>query len=526
MGTVRNILFIMTDQHRADYLSCMGHPSLETPHLDALAGRGVRFTRAYCQAPICGPSRMSFYTGRYMFSHGSHWNNVPLNLGERTMGEYLRPLGLRTVLVGKTHFQADSEGMRRVGLDPDSRDGVLFGEGGFEAYERDDGLHPQQALNPNLAYNNYLRANGFGGENPWHDWANSAEGPDGEILSGWSMRHSPLPARVPEEHSETAYMTDRAMEFIDEAGADPWCLHLSYIKPHWPYVAPAPYHAMYGPNHVQPAVKSETERDNPHPVHAAFMDHTEGKSFSQEEVRQAVIPAYMGLIKQIDDHIGRLMAFLDERGRLNDTMIVFTSDHGDYLGDHWLGDKELFHEASVRIPMIVVDPDPAADATRGTADSRLVEAIDLLPTFLDALGGEAQPHRLEGRSLSPLLRGNGGAPVEWRDAAIAEADYAWRAARWTLDRGPADSRAFMVRTDRWKYIHYEGFAPQLFDLDEDPGELNDLGACPDHAERRAELHDRLFAWLRQRRLRTTMTDDEVANRTDKSVQRGFLIGVW
>jgi arylsulfatase A-like enzyme len=142
------------------------------------------------------------------------------------------------------------------------------------------------------------------------------------------------------------------------------------------------------------------------------------------------------------------------------------------------------------------------------------------------LGGEAQPHRLEGRSLSPLLRGNGGAPVEWRDAAIAEADYAWRAARWTLDRGPADSRAFMVRTDRWKYIHYEGFAPQLFDLDEDPGELNDLGACPDHAERRAELHDRLFAWLRQRRLRTTMTDDEVANRTDKSVQRGFLIGVW
>ena len=524
MGTVRNILFIMTDQLRADYLSCMGHPSLETPHLDNLAVRGVRFTRAYSQAPVCGPSRMSFYTGRYMFSHGSHWNGVPLNLGERTMGEYMRPLGLRTVLVGKTHFVADSEGMRRVGLDPESRDGVLFGEGGFEPLERDDGLHAQQSLNPNLAYNSYLRSHGFEGENPWHDWANSAEGPNGEILSGWHLKNSPLPARVPEEHSETAYMTNRAMEFIDESGAEPWCLHLSYIKPHWPYMAPAPYHAMYGPNHVLPAVRNESERSNPHPVHGAYMDHVEAKTFVDEEVRKAVIPAYMGLVKQVDDHIGRLMAFLDERGRLDDTMIVFTSDHGDYLGDHWLGEKELFHEASVRIPMIVVDPDAAADVTRGTADDRLVEAIDVLPTFLDVLGGDAQPHRLEGRSLAPLLRG--ARDVEWRDAAIAEADYAWRAARFTLDRGPADCRAFMVRTDRWKYIHYEGFRPQLFDLDEDPNELNDLGESPNHAATRAKLHERLFAWLRQRCFRTTLSDDEVAKRTDTSAKRGFLIGVW
>ena len=95
MGKTRNILFIMADQLRADYLSCTGHPSIETPHIDALAARGVRFSRAVCQAPICGPSRMSFYTGRYMFSHGSNWNNVPLNIGEWTMGDYLRPLSLR-----------------------------------------------------------------------------------------------------------------------------------------------------------------------------------------------------------------------------------------------------------------------------------------------------------------------------------------------------------------------------------------------------------------------------------------------
>src|SRR5690606_20809382 len=129
-------------------------------------------------------------------------------------------------------------------------------------------------------------------------------------------------------------------------------------------------------------------------------------------VREAVVPTYMGLVRQLDDHLGRLFAFLDEEGRMADTLIVLTSDHGDYLGDHWLGEKELFHEESVRIPMIVFHPGAEADATRGKRDGRLVEAIDLLPTFLDAVGGPAHPHRLEGRSLVPLLCGE---KASWRD---------------------------------------------------------------------------------------------------------------
>ncbi len=524
MGAVRNILFVMCDQLRADYLSCAGHPTLETPHIDGLAARGVRFDRAYCQAPVCGPSRMSFYTGRYMFSHGATYNGVPLDVAELTLGDYLRPLGLRTVLIGKTHMKADTVGMARVGLEDDSAHGRLIAECGFEPFERDDGLHPTQLVDPDLAYNAYLRANGYPGDNPWHDYANSAEGPDGEILSGWSMRYARLPARVREEHSETAYMTDRAMAFIDEAGDQPWCAHLSYIKPHWPYVAPAPYHEAYGPNQVMEANRHPDELTDPHPVYAAFTEHEEGRSFARDEVRRTVVPAYMGLVKQIDDHVGRLLAFLEARGRMDDTLIVFTSDHGDYLGDHWLGEKELFHEESVRIPLIVYDPDPGADATRGTAQPAFAEAIDLIPTFIEAAGGAPGDARLEGRSLMPLLRGS--PPDDWRDAVFSEADYAFRAARRALGLAADRARAFMIRTDDWKYVLYEGFPPQLFDLRNDPSERVDLGRDPALADTRSEHHERLFAWLRARRTRRTIDNAAVDARTGNAKKRGILIGVW
>ena len=525
MGAVRNILFIMCDQLRADYLSCSGHPTMETPHIDALAARGVNFSRAYCQSPVCGPSRMSFYTGRYTFTHGATWNNVPLSVGEWTMGDYLRPLGLRTVLVGKTHMAADLAGLQRLQIDPVSDLGVLMSQCGFEPYERDDGLHPNQVVNPNLAYNRYLRERGYAGDNPWQDYANSVEGPNGEVLSGWHMRNAHLPARVAEEDSETAYMTNRAIEFVKEAGEAPWCMHLSYIKPHWPYIAPNPYRDMYGPEQVIAANRSDSELDSTHPVINAFRQHDEAQSFQRDEVRERVIPAYMALVKQIDDHLGRLMQVLQAEGRLDDTLIVLTSDHGDYLGDHWLGEKELFHDASARIPMIVVDPDAAADASRGRADNRLVEAIDVLPTCLDALGGELHPHRLEGRSLLPLLRGPGPSDA-WREAAFSELDYTFRPARLTLGLNPYDARAFMVRTMDWKYVLYEGFPPQLFDLANDPDELCDLGLSAAHANVRDELHERLFAWLRARHTRATVTEAMAAQRTANTHRRGILIGVW
>ena len=523
MNPVKNILFIMCDQLRADYLSCYGHPHLDTPHIDALAARGVKFTRAYCQSPICGPSRMSFYTGRYMFSHGASWNNYPLRVDERTMGDYLRPLGHRVTLVGKTHMAADREGMEKVGLDPVSDLGVVTAECGFEPFERDDGLHPDASVKPDLAYNEYLRAKGHNEPNPWHTAANSIDGEGGESLSGWYWGHSKGAAKVAEEDSETAYMTDRAMQFVTEAGEQPWVMHLSYIKPHWPYVAPEPYASMYGADDIVPVVRDPSEQGDPHPVYAAFMRHKDSQVYDRPEARETIIPAYMGLIKQIDDHIGRLMKFLGERGQLDDTMIVFTSDHGDNLGDHWLGEKDLFHEPSIRLPMIVVDPRTEADGTRGTMDDRFVEAIDMVPTFVEAAGGAVQSHRMEGRSLLPLLHGQ---EIEWRDYVICESDYSGRPARADLGIDPWDARSFMIQTDRWKYVLHQIYRPQLFDMEADPNEFTDLGDDPAHAATRAELHEALFTWMRDRRLRVTMSEERIrGNPTDASA-RGIYIGHW
>ena len=225
----------MTDQLRWDYLSCNGHPSLKTPNIDKLAKSGVNFKNAFVQSPMCGPSRACFYTGRTIFSNGVTWNRVPLPIGELTIDDYLKPKGIRTAVVGKTHMEADVEGMHRLGLNKGTEIGMIISEPGFEPYEKDDGLHPTPGyLNKNeaLNYNKWLNSLGYEGVNPWNDYANSAEGANGELLSGWSLRNSNLPARIKEEHSETPYMTMRAKEFIKETGDKPWCLHLSFIKPH------------------------------------------------------------------------------------------------------------------------------------------------------------------------------------------------------------------------------------------------------------------------------------------------------
>jgi arylsulfatase A-like enzyme len=528
---VKNILFIMCDQLRFDYLSCAGHPTLQTPNIDALAARGVRFARTYVQSPVCGASRMSFYTGRYVSSHGAAWNGFPLKVGEMTMGDYLRPLGLDTVLVGKTHMEPDSEGMERLGIDPDSIIGVRVSECGFDPYERDDGLHgvgPDGRFEPNNPrYNVWLNEKGYAGDNPWHDYANAAEGEGNALASGWAMRHARKPARVAEEDSETPYMTRRAMDYMTEAGDRPWCMHLSYIKPHWPYIAPSPYNDMYGPDDVIPAVKSESERVDPHPVYREFMNHLVARNFSRDEVRREVIPVYMGLIKQIDDQLGMLFAFMRERGLLDNTLIVFTSDHGDYLGDHWLGEKDLFHAPSVNIPLIVVDPSPAADAARGSVCDAAVESIDLLPTFLDILGSDPreQSHRLEGRSLLPWLRGE-MPPAVWREIAFSEYDYSMFPAAVRLGVAPRDARLFMAADKRWKYVHAIGFRPMLFDLQSDPEEFRDLGADPAYAAERERLSAALADWGLRMSQRTTISEAQILKGRGRSQRKGILIGVW
>ena len=517
MSKTKNTLFIMCDQLRADYLSCYGHPKLHTPNIDALAARGVIFDRAYVQSPVCGPSRMSYYTGRYMQSHGASWNFVPLKAGEMTIGDHLRPLGVKSVLVGKTHMRADYSGMARMGIDAKSPIGVRIAECGFDPYERDDGIHPFSGHDPDPNYNQYLRDQGFGGDNPWEAWANTVTDTDGTLRSGWFLKYSHLPARVPAEHSETAYTTNRAMEFIKEAQQEsdqPWLLHLSYIKPHWPYVVPEPYAGMYTAEDALPLVRSDSELNNPHPVYEAMTHHRVSQTFARKDVRESSLIGYMGLIKQIDDELGRLFEFMEEQALMDNTMIVFCSDHGDFMGDHWLGDKEMFHECTIRTPLIIVDPDNRADATRGTRCDALVEAIDLAPTFLEIHGGAAVPNIMDGLSLTPWLHGK--TPDQWRDIVVCEADYAFQSSRIELDQG------------RWKYILAEGYRPMLFDLHSDPNELNDIGEsqAAAHLAVKQRLHEALFRWARQPRQRVTVPDGLIESTDIQSriAEAGVLIG--
>ncbi len=448
--STKNILFIMCDQLRWDYLSCYNKEGLQTPHIDALASRGVRYDRAYVQSPVCGASRMSAYTGRYVHAHGASWNFVPLKAGEMTIGDHLRPLGVRSVLIGKTHMKADAPGMARLGIDPTSRIGVRISECGFDPYERDDGIHPYSGHEPNPRYNDFAREQGLEAENPWEEYANAASGNNNELLSGWFLKYADRPARVPDPLSETPYITGRAMDFIDEAietnPNQPWVAHVSYIKPHWPYIVPEPYASLYGPD--------------------------------------------------------------------------------DYLGDHWLGEKELFHEESVRVPLIIYDPSPKADGTRGSVNNDLVEAIDLAPNFLDLYAGAAVPHILDGHSLMDTLAGTRKADP--RRYVISEYDYSFVEPRIALDMPARECWLRMVFDGRYKYIHAERFRPMLYDLEEDPNELNDLGADPAYHDVCERLHEALFEWARKPRQRSTISDGiiESTNVQDKIIETGILIGFW
>ena len=532
----RNVLWIMCDQMRHDYLGCAGHPHIKTPALDSLARDGVRFDSAFAQSTICGASRMSAYTGRYVRNHGASGNEVPLRVGETTLGDHLASIGADAVLVGKTHVRADEPGLARLGVAGASDIGIRLREAGFLPFERHDGLHPDGDYDPDPTYNDYLRAKGFDADNPWEAYANGAIDENGAFVSGWFMENAHRPARVPKEHSETAWITDRAIDFIAEraSGDRPWCLHLSYIKPHWPYLAPDPYHAMYDASQVAAANRSEDERANPHPLYAAFMQERYSTAFSRDEVRDRVVPAYMGLISEVDDNLGRLFAFLRERELWDDTLIVFTSDHGDYLGDHWLGEKYLFHDPSVRIPMIVRDPRPAAAATRGSVSSDLVEMIDLLPTFLDFIAGhpvsQERLHQLDGRSLLPLLEGR--QPDGWRSHVFSEYDYAYDGARLRVGTPVDDSSATMLFDGRWKYIHVPDHPPMLFDLQNDPLERRDLGRDGGYEDILAGMHKQMFDWCRKQSNRTTVAREAIATAAEASaaydavIEANILIGYW
>jgi arylsulfatase A-like enzyme len=493
MSGFKNILFIMCDQLRQDYLSCYGHPIIQTPNIDKLASRGVTFTNAFCQAPLCGPSRASFYTGRYMSSHGVMGNEDYTRFDEWMISDHLRSLNYRTAVVGKTHNHKNPEELIRMGLSMNKDRVNTLPCGGFEPYEWHEGLYPDQILPENQGYTEYLKSKRYPTPNPWQYCANSGIDEQGNLHSGWNLSSSSYPANIREADSETAFCTDRAIEFIQSTKDRPWCLHLSYIKPHWPVIAPAPYHNRYSAKDVPAARKHESEKANPHPVQQAFMREEYSASYANDALRKLVIPAYMGLVEQLDDHLGKLFEFLETENLIDSTLIAFTSDHGDYLGDHWLGEKDLFHDPSIKIPMIVVNPDASADPTRGQIREEFIESIDLLPTFIDFAATAPAPERLDGMSLNRIL--SSPRPIaDWRSFTICELDYSERIQHHFSDISPYELRATVVRTEKWKYVHHEAFKCQLFDLENDPDEFHDLGTDTDYQNIRKQMVGYLLKW--------------------------------
>lgn len=513
---MRNVLFIMADQFRHDHMGCAGHPHIQTPNLDALAARGTRFTNAFVQSGICGPSRMSYYTGRYVSSHGATHNRVPLSVGEVTLGWHLRESGRALTLAGKTHVIPDRQGMARLHADGANELAVLLREGWFQLVDRHDGHHAE----PNGVYAQWLREKGYDSADPWTDYVISVTDENGDTQSGWHMRHARHPARIQAEHSETAYTTDKAIGFIEGQGENPWVLHLSYVKPHWPYIAPAPYHAMYSANQCLPVSRHPAER-GAHPVQTAFMEDEPAQSFQRDDCIATVRPAYQGLISELDHHLGRVWEALDRLDLWKDTLVIFCADHGDYLGDHWLGEKELFHDCIQKVPMLLWDP----GATRRGVEDRPVQAVDIVPTILEALGLPPAPHLIEGRSLLGLTRGQPG--ETWRDAAFSELDWTFRGARRRLGIPVGNHHAWMVRTAEWKYVHWTtGMPPQLFDLVADPEEFFDLGQSAEHAAVRAEMKERLLAWFAALKRRTTITWEDAEKGTASYKKAGVFFGQW
>jgi arylsulfatase A-like enzyme len=205
---------------------------------------------------------------------------------------------------------------------------------------------------------------------------------------------------------------------------------------------------------------------------------------------------------------------------MDDTMIVLTSDHGDYLGDHWLGEKDLFHEQSVKVPLIIFDPRKQADATRGTTCDALVESIDLAPTFVEAAGGDVPDHILEGRSLSPWLHGETPA---WRECAISEYDYSATPQAVKLGMAPRDARLFMVFDGRFKMMHAEGgYRPMLFDLETDPEEFHDLAKGDTHQAEIDQLYAMLARWGRRLAQRVTKSEADIIAMRGRSGRKGIL----
>lgn len=420
-----NLVFILSDQHNRAISGCYGHPVVRTPNLDALAARGVRFTRAYCNCPICVPSRASLATGRYVHSLGA-WDNAHPYTGAdfKSWGHRLRGAGHHVTTVGKLHYRSpdDDTGFddQRIPMH------ILEGEGDLYSLIRHDMI-----VRP-LARRRVLEAGPGESSYTTYDRAIAVE------ACQWLAEEAP-------RHEEA------------------WVLFVSFVTPHHPLIAPQEFFDLYPVESVPLPAQYGREVRPQHPV-LEEIRRVNGvdDEFSETELRRA-IAAYYGLCSFMDAQVGMVLGALEKAGLGDSTRVIYTSDHGDTLGDHGLWWKYTMYEGSAGVPFIMAGP----DVPQGRVVPHTVSLVDCFPTVLECVGVPltSDDATLPGRSLFAPARGTGA-------DRPAFAEY---------HASSSCTGYFMLRGGRYKYVEYIGYPPQLFDLDDDPGELRDLAEEPGFA---------------------------------------------
>ncbi|MGI4954475.1 MAG: phosphoric/sulfuric ester hydrolase PehA [Janthinobacterium lividum] len=489
----KNVLLIVVDQWRADCVPWLGCQHLRTPNLDRLCREGLTFRNHVTTAVPCGPARASLLTGLYLMNHRAVQNTVPLDSRHPTLPRALRATGYDPALVGYTTTTPDP----RTTPPEDPRFSVLG--------DNMDGFRPVGAFGPDHdGYFGWLAQKGFPiPENRDDIWL-----PEHDTARG-ATNH---PARIPAALSDSAFFTERALSYLKGRNGKPFFLHLGYYRPHPPFVASAPYHAMYDPADMPPPVRAATPEAEArqHKLLQWYLENTHQKKFFQgaegmaagmdEATVRQLRATYYGMMTEVDDRLGEVFAYLDESGQWDDTLVIFTSDHGEQLGDHHLLGKVGYFDESFRIPLVIKGVE---NPRAGQVESAFTESVDLMPTILDALDGSI-PRSCDGASLMPFLH---GIPAAWRNALHYEYDFRdvhYSQPERDLGISMDESSLCVIQDADWKYVHFTALPPLLFDLRADPHQLHDLAGDPAHGDVVRRYAQRALSW-RMRHADRTLT---------------------
>ncbi|XOV85458.1 MAG: sulfatase-like hydrolase/transferase [bacterium] len=468
----KNILFITADQWRGECLSSLGHP-VQTPNLDMLAREGVLFQQNFCNATPCGPSRASIHTGTYLKSHRVTGNHVTMQRRLTNWAEVLRESGMDPVMFGYTDNQM-------------SADDAAGWDSGLPGLATELSLGKLES-DP-VAWANWLQAHDYPLPESLKDLYFQEK--DGSINKNPIGSTTAAALKVPAELHDTWFMVDQVIDYVSSRPS--WCVHLSLLRPHPPWTAPEPYNSLYPPEALPPILRPNTlaEERSTHPW-LDWMLQAMGGIWIDDKHIQGMKAGYYGLMSEVDANLGRLFATLKANGQWQNTLIIFTSDHGEQLGDHWLIGKTGFYDQSFRVPLIIFDPAHSADDTRGQRVNAFTESIDLMPTMLEWMDVEI-PEQCAGRSLLPFLSGL-GAPDNWRDAAHWEYDFRGQKIQDGLGLDAETSSLGVLRGVDYKYVHFDGLPSLYFDLAQDPQERRNVIDNHAYSDRVTDAVERFHA---------------------------------